>query len=240
MLNAAMASNDINTSMLGPIHPNQEVLTEREKYWIQKLKAATDSRLKELAGKTEATREELELMAAKRFVIEEERIKNTEYGDNEIARPIWLAELPGLIEKLSWEEEQAKLKKNYEHTLSWNGAPYVYYKHECWHCKREFYSRSDRSRYCCYRCTNDAFIKRLKEEKERIRNHRICLYCNKEFSSKRAHTKYCSESHRVLACHVRKKAEEKANEERKKTDHAMWLEERKSLLWRGADKGMEE
>jgi hypothetical protein len=206
-----MTEENVNTSQLVSNDTNQEVLEERVKYWTQELKTATDSRLQELVGRTAEgtkTREELEEIAAKRFVIEEERIKSSIDDDNPTSRlagaHLLFEWLPGLIKKLSWEEKQAERKKEYEHVMEVFGYPRCNHKHKCWHCGREFYSTSSKSRYCCYRCTNDAYIKRRKERKEKIRRHRICLYCNKEFSAKRAHTKYCSESHRVLACHIRK------------------------------------
>jgi hypothetical protein len=198
-------NESFNTSKLPPNGANREVLIgeeEREKYWIQKLKAASDSRLKELVGRTEGTREELEIITAKGFVIEEERIKNTEYGSNAIARPFWLNVLREKITEVSWEEKQAELKADYE-----KFGESLVSKIECWHCGHEFYvgyRGVKHRRYCSHSYVNDAFIKRRKERKEWIRSSRVCEYCNNKFHGKRTHSKYCCPSHRVLACLTRR------------------------------------
>jgi hypothetical protein len=58
---------------------------------------------------------------------------------------------------------QARLKEAYEQGSA--------YKLECWHCGREFYAISPLARYCGYRCRNDAFKKRHKENAKA----RLCL-----------------------------------------------------------------
>jgi hypothetical protein len=122
-----------------------------------------------------------------------------------------------LADKPSWEERQASLKEDYDR---WGDG--WAHKLECRHCKHIFYARYPLARYCTDDCKIEAFKKVRKEKKEKIRRHRICLYCSKEFSSTRTHTKYCSESHRVLACHARKKGcKLKGEEDSKAMDEAL-------------------
>ena len=59
---------------------------------------------------------------------------------------------------------QAHLEEAYEQGLA--------YKLECWHCGRGFYAISPLARYCAYKCRDDAFKKRYKENVRRPRSKR--------------------------------------------------------------------
>jgi hypothetical protein len=206
--------NEFNTSEFPDSERgNKETLNERETYWVQKLKAATDSRLYNLIPSrisTEGkTREELEILAAKRFVIEEQKIKNIGY----VYESFHLSLLEEEITEESWEERQTRLKESPK-----------YYGHcgihelKCCYCGRVFYAGYPYAKYCNYYCKMDVYIDRRRERKEREATERkavtkynnysyslVCQYCQKNFLNKRYDAKYCSESHRVLACYDRRK-----------------------------------
>ena len=76
---------------------------------------------------------------------------------------------------------------------------------ECRCCRRTFYPKDSRSRYCCDRCRTGVDKLRRKATREAMRKNKSCLYCKKTFSAKRGDAKYCCLSHRVRACQVRKK-----------------------------------
>jgi hypothetical protein len=210
-------TNDVNTSEFEVLNTeNMETLTEREEKWLQKVKAATDSRLKELAGTTEGTREQLELIVARRFAAREEDIENTPFKHKEAAIPFHVEILEDEIKEESWEERQARLKDDYDKHhgyYHWYGAVF---KLNCKVCDQEFYSESPYAKYCNYWCTVARYIERRRQLHSFKKYKCQCEYCNKEFISSRVHAKYCSPSHRVLACKTRKEktVEEKEREEK--------------------------
>jgi endogenous inhibitor of DNA gyrase (YacG/DUF329 family) len=67
-----------------------------------------------------------------------------------------------------------------------------FYKLKCIRCGTEFDTiRFDLAKYCSYRCRNDTYIERRKEQ---LRNARIkkCLKCGIVFNAKRTDTIFCS------------------------------------------------
>jgi hypothetical protein len=149
--------------------------------------------------------QDLELIAARRLAKEEYRIQHTEYGDNDLARPQWISWLREDIKAKSWEEVQAHRKHDYE--KSGHGRDedvhHGYYRdiHEltCVNCSRTFYAYYPHTKYCCYRCDNDYYIRVRKKIKHWERNNMTCQHCGKKFAAKRTDAKYCCDSHRVLA-----------------------------------------
>jgi hypothetical protein len=198
------------------ISNSKSSLSERELYWKELLNKykTSDSRLRELVLRDRykrlgwrnhdqeelkkrkldgLSREDLEVMAAKRLAVYEEHINESKYGDgsdenNKDARSFWVSTLRDDIKELSWEEEQADRKDRY------------YYEQECRNCRRVFYSKTERALYCCEKCDNEYFVKQRKERKEVLRSHRVCLYCHKQFAAARTDAKYCCDSHRVRFC----------------------------------------
>ena len=94
------------------------------------------------------------------------------------------------------------------------GLSHYYYNSckECRYCGRVFYYKMkhfDATAYCSLQHVRDAYNKRRRDEREKIRSNRVCLFCEKKFHATRAHAKYCCESHRVLACLKRKEEDRK-------------------------------
>src|SRR5918996_2420007 len=177
---------------------NPEELTEQ--YWLQKLKAANNDKLQELAGTTQGTREELELIAASKFVKKAKDINATPYKYNLGQKAQELRWLEEEITEESWQEQQNRLKSEY-----YDGHKSMYYHlgiHElkCKVCDRVFYATSPFAMYCNYWCKVDRYIERRRQLHGYKRWKGRCQYCNKEFVSSRVHAKYCCNSHRVLAC----------------------------------------
>lgn len=80
---------------------------------------------------------------------------------------------------------QNELKADYEKGYDW------IYKLNCHYCNKEFYSKNHITKYCSYRCRNNAQMERRKQrnQAEKIKK---CINCNGTFKAKRADTKYCS------------------------------------------------
>ena len=75
----------------------------------------------------------------------------------------------------------------------------------CNNCGKEFYAKTRRARYCCKKCMDDAYEKKVKENKIGSKNKQIvCVHCGKPFyvsqsrvnqSEKKGYEiKYCSKS----------------------------------------------
>ncbi|MBG9940590.1 hypothetical protein ABD77_00790 [Brevibacillus formosus] len=64
------------------------------------------------------------------------------------------------------------------------------YRRNCHHCSVEFFAQRPEARYCSYRCTNDAYIKRRKLRREENREKK-CVACGVDFTAKRNDAKYC-------------------------------------------------
>lgn len=63
-------------------------------------------------------------------------------------------------------------------------------KYSCQVCGAAFWA-SRPARYCSYRCTNDAYMKRRKTRQENAR-YKVCAHCQTPFTAKRSDTKTCS------------------------------------------------
>lgn len=52
----------------------------------------------------------------------------------------------------------------------------------CNNCGKEFYAKTRRARYCCKKCMDDAYTKKVKENKIGSKNKQIvCVFCGKPF-----------------------------------------------------------
>ena len=65
-------------------------------------------------------------------------------------------------------------------------------------------TKLDYSKYCSYRCKNDAQMARRLERLKELRNKQ-CQHCNRSFAAKRTDQKYCSTKCRVAAKRLRDK-----------------------------------
>lgn len=61
---------------------------------------------------------------------------------------------------------------------------------KCVICGDEFICCHPRTKYCSYRCINDAYIITRRERKNQERD-KVCIVCNKEFHAKRKDAMYC-------------------------------------------------
>lgn len=89
---------------------------------------------------------------------------------------------------------QDELKVAYGKQLSEHVLLHSIHKFNCHHCGKEAYAEYPHAKYCSYRCTNDAYIKRRKERRQEARK-KNCMMCGRRFEAKRNDAKYCS-----LAC----------------------------------------
>jgi hypothetical protein len=107
---------------------------------------------------------------------------------------------------LDWQQRQDYMKRRYEEALDlFRGEERFYYKRQCVHCQREFYTKSKSGRYCMYSCSMDAYVDKRRLETPPKSYTTVCKYCQKPFNSNRIDRQYCCNSHRVLACLERKK-----------------------------------
>lgn len=80
------------------------------------------------------------------------------------------------------------------------------YPTKCWQCGCDFMGAA-LSRYCSYRCTNDAHIARRKERRAAARV-KVCKFCGDQFTATRADGIYCGPACRQSA--YRKRVTDKA------------------------------
>ena len=104
----------------------------------------------------------------------------------------------------TYEQEQARLKNEYEEFLQGKWHYQYSFKLNCEYCGREFYSKNRRRKYCCYRCVNDNYIQKRKERKQ-LEKNRVCVICNKHFVAKKKDAMYCSNACKQKAYRLKKK-----------------------------------
>lgn len=104
----------------------------------------------------------------------------------------------------TYEQEQVRLKKEYEEFLQGKWHYQCSFKLNCEYCGREFYSKNRRRKYCCYRCVNDNYIQKRKERKQ-LEKNRVCVICNKPFVAKKKDAMYCSNACKQKAYRLKKK-----------------------------------
>ena len=104
----------------------------------------------------------------------------------------------------TYEQKQARLKKEYEEFLQGKWHYQCSFKLNCEYCGREFYSKNRRRKYCCYRCVNDNYIQKRKERKQ-LEKNRVCMICNKPFVAKKKDAIYCSNACKQKAYRLKKK-----------------------------------
>lgn len=103
----------------------------------------------------------------------------------------------------TWEQNQQRLKKEYEEFIAGKWYYQHSYKLTCHHCGSIFYSVSKRAKYCCYRCSNDNYIAKRKERKA-LEKQKVCVVCNKPFVAKKKDAMYCSNACKQKAYRHRK------------------------------------
>ena len=96
-----------------------------------------------------------------------------------------------MVRSETWEQRQQRLKKEYEEYLSGKWHYQYAFKITCSYCGSDFYASNRMQKYCCYRCTNDAYIKRRKERKA-LEKQKVCVMCGKDFEAKKKDAVYCS------------------------------------------------
>lgn len=104
----------------------------------------------------------------------------------------------------TYEQEQQRLKKEYEDFLSGKWHYQYAFKLACAYCGKEFYSKNRRQKYCCYRCVNDNYIQKRRERKQ-LEKNRVCIICNKPFIAKKKDALYCSNACKQKAYRTNKK-----------------------------------
>jgi len=96
----------------------------------------------------------------------------------------------------TYEQEQQRLKKEYEDFLAGKWHYQYAFKLTCAYCGKEFYSKNRKQKYCCYRCVNDNYIQKRRERKQ-LEKNRVCIICNKPFIAKKKDALYCSKAYRT-------------------------------------------
>jgi actin-related protein len=184
--------SEINASELRSNERNLEVLNK----WREKVKSATDSRLKEIVGH-EGTREELENQAVESFAFEEQffldELKKPDVDATTIqAVRMGIEMLQESLTRQSKEEIQEELKQEYEEDqkLGWTQSDYRKMrltgcpkKCKCPQCGDMFFTVTFKQVFCSRRCRIAFNIRMRKVRREEGRTRSASSAINRLLQS---------------------------------------------------------